>query len=77
MMWRQGRKRMVSGGRDYDSDRLAEKIAFGLLSCQRSLADQLNQRLRRIPVRVLLVVLITCGLAFGTYCCLLIINAFF
>ena len=55
---------------------IAERIASGLLSNQRKLADRINSRFRQLSVHVQMSLLVTLGVAFGIYCGYLLLRAF-
>jgi hypothetical protein len=55
---------------------IAERIASGLLSSQRKLADRINSRFRELSVHVQMSLLFTLGVAFGIYCGYLLLRAF-
>lgn len=55
---------------------IAERIASGLLSSQRKLADRINGHFRQLSVHVQMSLMVTLGVAFGIYCGYLLVRAF-
>lgn len=56
---------------------IAQRIASGLLSAQRRLADRINSRISQLPLTVQLSLLVAMGAVFGIYCGFLLLRAFF